>query len=594
MFLIKTLNKCYLEFLFKIYFYTWCLVILVSVSKQVHVVCMGNTTNDSHTSGLCVNYSKSCSHQIPDANVFNETCMMIFHSKPSPVCQSENILEGQVDNKEKNGKVQIQTYVYRVKDLPVGPAFNVSFMNIKWKKIYMRFIENQVKTPSLCREFEVIPEISSSFTLYFDCLWSTEIEQKAYHFEYQAFTPSGDSFTYKYLFKVPYGDQIDVKTPLRNWTIFMVVDVTGMPEHLTLRLQVAPARLEIKAYKVEVLKTLKDNSWVVKSVILKPNPGDTELRFAYETKSKFGNYVFAATPIHENCTPCAVSTTPHILIVEMAEPKFLTGVVTVVILIPVVLMVYLIWKRNWDPTKDQNNEPTGPPKLLLMYSPVSVKHVQTMIELAKYLNKTCGLITLIDELGIPESVTKDPLKWYIDSFNEADYVGIFASPNTTPADREAVRTFSRYQHIETIAQNQLSHRLCSPETKCKFFSIALPGTNWDTLPPEAAALKRYILPRDLDPLLVLIGVSPQCDGGAGFHQALETAAKAVEPPPLPPPIHPPGEVHPIAEEDEEEGRLSPCCNTLSVSDLELVSSRQYLSDTDTASSIDHLSLLGES
>lgn len=29
-----------------------------------------------------------------------------------------------------------------------------------------------------------------------------------------------------------------------------------------------------------------------------------------------------------------------------------------------------------------------------------------MIELAKYLHRVCGLDTLIDELGIPESVTK--------------------------------------------------------------------------------------------------------------------------------------------------------------------------------------------
>ena len=32
----------------------------------------------------------------------------------------------------------------------------------------------------------------------------------------------------------------------------------------------------------------------------------------------------------------------------MAEPKFLTGVVIVVILIPIVLMGYFIWKRNCD------------------------------------------------------------------------------------------------------------------------------------------------------------------------------------------------------------------------------------------------------
>lgn len=600
MLLIKTINKCCLEFLFKIYFYTWCVIILVSVSREVHVYCMIDNSTDAalYSSGLCFNDSKSCSHQMRDGNLSNEACNMTFHEKLSSVCRSENILDGEVDPNESYGKLILETYIFRHQNHNSGPAINISFSEINWKKIYMRFIENQVKTPSLCREFEVTPEISSSFTLYFDCLWSTAIEQKAYHFEYQAFTPSGDSFTYKYLFQVPIGDNIDVKTNLSNWTIFMVVDMTNMPEHLVLRLQVAPKRLGVKGYKVEVLKKLKDNSWVVKTVKLYAKPGEKEIRFLYETKSKFGNYVFEATLIHENCTertPCAISSSPHILIVEMAEPKFLTTVVSVVILIPILLMGYLIWRRKWDPEKDQTREPTGPPKLLLMYSPVSVKHVQTMIEMAKYFNKTCGLVALIDELGIPESVTKDPLRWYINSFNEADYVAIFASPDSVPTDREAVRKFSRYQHIEAIAQNQLSHRLISTETKCKFFSISIPKTNWDNLPPEAAALKRYTLPRDLDPLLVLIGVSPQCDGGYGFNQALEAAAVTVRGlESIPPPIHSPPAL-PIAEEEEgADGRASPCCNTLSVSDLELVSSRQYLSDTDTASSIDHLSLLGDS
>lgn len=623
MLLINTLNKCFPEFLFKIYFYTWCFILIVKVCNQNNVMCMIHTTYRNHTptSGLCINNSMSCSHQLrnEDLNVTNDTCNMIYHKKLSQVCESNSILEGKIDEKQEYGKMMLQTYLHRETVFSSGPAFNVSFYNIKWKKIYMRFIENQVKNPSLCREFQVNPEISSSFTLYFDCLWSTDLEQKAYHFEYQAFTPSGESFTYKYLFLVPNGHQIDQKTPLENWTIFMVVDVSAMPERLDLRLQVAPKRLGIRGYKVQVLKSLKENPWIVKTEKdLYPEPGQLELSFPFETGSRFGTYVFTATPIHDNCTAqnrCIVSKTPPILIVEMVEPKFLTGVVIVVILVPIILMGYFIWKKNCDTTKEPRSlyryilvrlsggvfmdpraaTPPGPPKLLLMYSSASVQHVKTMIEIAKYL-KVCGVNAMIDELGIPESSHKDPLKWYIESFNEADYVAIFASPKSTAAEMEEARRYSRYQHKEQIAQNQLAHRLISTETKCKFFSVAIPGTNYDTLPAEAIALKRYLFPRDLDPVLVLVGSACQCDRGAGFHSAIERATKVEElEPPLPPPIHPLPKVEFPPHPEEDDGRaLSPCCNTQSASELDLVSSKQYQSDTDDSDqSLDHFSFLGE-
>lgn len=72
MLLIKTINTCYLEFLLKIYFYTWCVVILVSFTREVHVLCEDNDSNDDfpHKSGLCVNYSRSCTHQVRVLHLF--------------------------------------------------------------------------------------------------------------------------------------------------------------------------------------------------------------------------------------------------------------------------------------------------------------------------------------------------------------------------------------------------------------------------------------------------------------------------------------------------------------------------------------------
>lgn len=55
------------------------------------------------------------------------------------------------------------------------------------------------------------------------------------------------------------------------------------------------------------------------------------------------------------------------VIVEMVEPKFLTGVVIVVILVPIILMGYFIWKKNCDTTKE-------PSKLIAVFQIVSFRY----------------------------------------------------------------------------------------------------------------------------------------------------------------------------------------------------------------------------
>ncbi|XP_014241757.1 uncharacterized protein LOC106662284 isoform X2 [Cimex lectularius] len=636
MFLIRTLNiSCHwLSFIFRFF----ALQSLLLLTYQGGVVLVSSGLNDisddyyknSPASGLCSNNSLSCSHQIGQ-NLSDDACQMIFRHKNSTVCESSSILKGSLDLTEEFGKMSLTTYRYHDRASFPCTALNVSFSDVKWTKIYMRFIQNQFKVPALCREFRIQPELAA-FPVFFDCRWARYYNHSAiYHFDYQAYLPSGDVYVYKYIFFVPNNHNIaPEKANVKEWDIFMVVDMSGTPNRLVLRIQVPPKSLGITGFKVEVMRTLEQNTWVVQNGSLMPKGNETEIRYVFDTKLKFGKYKFHVTPIHANCTSksrCKVSSTPEILI-EMTEPKLLTGIVVTVILIPIFLMAYFIWKRQCD-VKEPPSEP-HPPKFLMLYKPVSVEHIKIMMELYKYFTKVCHVDAMLDQFGIPESESKDPTQWYSEAFNAADFVGIFASPETTPDKKEEVYRFNRYLNTEYIAQNQLSKVLCQPGARCKFFAILLPNSKWETLPPQAQALKRnmhkswmnfrtalcsnlscrdffkrwinvpeeydwYTLPRDLDPLLVLIGVTPQCDSGDGFLSAI---AKATAPPspnsclnhPPPPPQPPPTTSEEIVPEEEH----SLCCNTQSCSDLDLVSSRQYLSDMSTASSIDHLSLLGES
>ncbi|XP_073992203.1 uncharacterized protein isoform X2 [Rhodnius prolixus] len=600
--LIHTVVTCSQRFFLNVFFYTICTFLVVNVDQEILLVSSRiSRPNSEHTSGLCENNSLSCDHQARFPNIRNNSCQMIFHNKTSSVCSTEN-LNGDVDPYEYYGKMVLKTYLFIHGGLKYT-AFNVTFMEMRWQKIYMRFIKNQEKTPSICREFQVSEQIASALILHFDCLWNLKLDNQPYHFDYQAVTSSGDSYIYRYLFFAPSSERIDeTERNVTKWSVFVVMDISAAPKLLTLRLQPAPAGLRITSYMVKVLRTLEDNSWVTNQTILKVKENNTEdiLIYRYDTKLKFGKYKFMVYPQHIDCKEdmCAVSSPEYLI--EMTEPKLLTGLVATVILIPILLMLYFIWKRNCD-TSEPNREPSGPPKLLLMYKPVSVEHINTMMELYRYFKK-CHLHPMIDQFGIADSETKDPVRWYIDAFNEADFVGIFASPIVSEADRLQAQKYNKYSHTEIIAQNQLSRSLCSPGAKCKFFCVSLPGTQWDTLPPEAQALKRYKLPLDLDPLLVLIGVAPQCDRGVGFEQAIETARacetnfvfdKLPEPPfrnttsPIPD-----EEIGPSTASGIKDDDTSLCLDT-AISGSDLLSSRQYLSDemSTPPSSLDQLSLL---
>lgn len=114
---------------------------------------------------------------------------------------------------------------------------------------------------------------------------------------------------------------------------------------------------------------------------------------------------------------------------------------------------------------------------------------------------------------------------------------------------------------------------------------------------------------------MLVGVTPQCDHGRGMIEALAAASVPETPTVLTMPVPPvlrnggtagissssatdprddPREGGSRSHQNQQEESQSLCCNTHSGSDVDLVSSRQYLSDMSTASSMDHLSLLGES
>ncbi|XP_046674184.1 uncharacterized protein LOC124363104 isoform X2 [Homalodisca vitripennis] len=481
---------------------------------------------------LCENHTTSCAHQVA-SNDSDDACRITYYPRDSEACQSSEF-KGDSDMEEEIGKLKITSYLITDTDdgLPI-PAFNLSFTNIKWSRARIRFVrksvtKNEVMTPlpEACRELEMPRQRSESASLYLDCLWSDRTYQgHIYQFQYIATPPDGPSRAFKYAFFVPNGLQRTLTVPMAEYQLFMVVDVSSLPL-IRLRLQVAPPRYNITRYRVQLWRSSRQpdgNSWVVHSQILTTpphTPPDTVLVVAYNSEYKPGVYNFTALPIHPHCTehnPCTLSRAPEVLIVASPEMPLLIGIVGTVILIPVFLTAYFIWRRSCA-QKPTGDEPRLPPKVLLIYNPNYPSHVDDMIEFHHYLKKSCHLDPLFDLFAIPNTDTKDPTRWYMKAFNEADFILVFASP-PGPAGPQPHK-LNTYLHLDRIALKQLQYRLALPRPRCPAVSVQLPGCSWETLPEEAKSLSRYALPRDQDPMLVFLGTAPMCDHGESLLAAL--------------------------------------------------------------------------
>ncbi|XP_054267241.1 uncharacterized protein LOC128989378 [Macrosteles quadrilineatus] len=342
---------------------------------------------------MCENHSSSCAHQVA-SNDSDDFCRITYFPRDSEACQS-SAFKGDNDMAEEIGDMKIISYLITDTEdgLPIT-AFNISFTKIKWSKARIRFVRKSMgrdelaPLPEACREFEMPSRHADDAVLYFDCLWSDRsYEGQIYQFQYIATPWFGNPQAFNYAFFVPNGRRRMPTVHMADYQLFMVVDVSALPV-IRLRIQVAPPHYNITRYRVHLWRSSRQpdgNSWVVHSEILTtpPNtPVDTVLTVEYDSEYKPGVYNFTALPLHSHCTehnPCTLSRAPEVLIVASPEMPLLIGIVGTVILIPVFLTAYFIWRRSCA-QKPTGDEPRLPPKVLLIYNHNYPQHVDEMIE----------------------------------------------------------------------------------------------------------------------------------------------------------------------------------------------------------------------
>ncbi|KAL1464268.1 hypothetical protein WDU94_003930 [Cyamophila willieti] len=168
-----------------------------------------------------------------------------------------------------------------------------------------------------------------------------------------------------------------------------------------------------------------------------------------------------------------------------------------VVLTPILILIFFLLRRQLHPP-DEPEKP--PPKVLVIYNVNSGYHVKVVKELMNYLQDICNIEVLLDEQSIPDSDTKDPMKWYFNAFHSAQYVIVFASPPNTSTKISA----SIYLGMEAYAVSLLRHRLVQIPCMTRFLSVILPYSSADALPMEAANFTRFHLLDDLDKLIIFL------------------------------------------------------------------------------------------
>lgn len=475
-------------------------------------------------SELCSNNTVSCAHQL-SSNISEDACRFKKYIQNSTECSSQ-IFKVKHVSEEEYGAAVLSAYVYKENGYQY-PAFNISFTDIKWSRAKFRFYESGQPHPYVCREFEVTSSAAAlavNATLFYDCLWRNEqIEGHTYFFQLLQISPDADlpplATTYK--FRVPSTLSFGEDVSLKKLKLFVSVDLSALPV-LRLIVQTAPYHLNITRYRVRLLRTWVDQKWPVLTRDLDTSPDQTHIYQVYDTAYRPGIYNFTVQPISDDCPRqgCLETVTPEILIdvfgvresliVATTDTNLLIVMVGTVILIPVLLAAYFMWRRTCVDTT-AGNDAWRPPKVLLVYNPDYTSHLSNMIRFTEYLKK-CHLDPMLDIFCIPTSDSKNPVVWYAEAFKRANFILVFASPNGSKSVEP--HPANPYKHLDIIAEEKLELELSLSDTNSKMKRIAfciLPNCAAETIPEkfkkEQRRLKTFTLPGQIKSLLKFLGLT---------------------------------------------------------------------------------------
>ncbi|KAJ8680618.1 hypothetical protein QAD02_016405 [Eretmocerus hayati] len=368
-------------------------------------------------------------------------------------------------------------------------AFNFSIGDINFNRLITRYQSLGDEDTSACRHVEFFKNSSMAplKDFFVSCPFSNNsFENAPYRLEYLI---SGDNYEYsrKFVFIVPNHRSIDkIVGDVALYTPFIYVDVSDAST-LTLYIQTLPERFNVSAYRVWMINNVTNETT---EVILNNLNNDKLIHQNFTVNE--GVVYFKVSALHSICQEygCINSTTPFIGIKQTSH-KILIMIISLVWIPPVILYAfYHVYKlyRNREVLKRMERKP----KCLLVYSPSHMAHVNSMIDLARYL-RSCNINAMIDTLDIPESTNKDPVLWCNEAFHSADVIIVATSPKTDEIAPVVYRNMDS-QALRLLKENY-------PLRSKRYFAIQFPYCKSDDIPKEARQFKRFSMPEDLDKLV---------------------------------------------------------------------------------------------
>ncbi|GLH10112.1 Uncharacterized protein GBIM_15091 [Gryllus bimaculatus] len=424
--------------------------------------------------------------QLVHLNALKEDCNIRRIEKNSAKCRD---LPLRRSGSGDLGKVVLHYYLFKIENSPYfTTGLNSTFHNIKWTRLRLQYKDRSNETFNFCREFNLNPRIHMPLdaSLFYDCLWSVEHEDKEFDFKYEAFDARKKTSAGRhYILKVPRHYNLLPHKPLNITPVFMYMDISELPLMVlyweTLR--------DVTEFHVTVYQDGK----VAESKKVSDPPNEFgQFAYSYDVGFSTSEIQFSVEILDKRCIGrCEVFKSPVINIEKSVSNRpLLIGIVGSIVLLPVFLYSLYVWKRYSLLAVDTL------PTVLLVYTRSLRSHTQAVLALTKYLRKYCHINALVDELDIPLTKSKDPHIWYQEAFSQADVVLVISSPPRTDCLEEGL-----YQKVDLLALRILSNKLCDPQCKQKLLSLVLPYCSSDDIPVEAKNVRCYSFKKDWNELL---------------------------------------------------------------------------------------------
>ncbi|KAL4705943.1 hypothetical protein ACJJTC_017525 [Scirpophaga incertulas] len=391
--------------------------------------------------------SLSCSTQLTGQQpTESDVCKVEHYASDSPECKYMDF--GPIRTNAKIGGVSLKPYLLDEGYTYNFTVLNITFTNIKWKKMKIRFQPTNYQN-NHCRNIV----LSNNFTiddrsvLYYDCYWSYTDGDYNNTSHILDFVAENNAAQYRgqYYFNIPNMQMLSPYVTEKEWKPFLYIEI--LSNRLQLHINPPPAQLKIHGYQVEVRKgcskgavDCQDELVKTSTLKLKNSTEEMSCSTSYNYLGNSGYFYFVVTPLHEHCSAdvrsCQTVASPKINITTEEHKTLNICIASVIALVVATLFAYYIVlrmiRRYWckDYRLASAQEIPAPTKVLVIYSPASRLHAECVASFVSYLRSEYGFEVMYDG-DVSSTSHGDPYIWSEEALRLATHVLYMVGPTET-------------------------------------------------------------------------------------------------------------------------------------------------------------------